>query len=376
MGHFYIISDQYYPNTAATNHGLGFIKGFSEIGVKADWIFVLPSDNFDVVSDEYKGVRCRYLWNKKFSKNKILKHLFKWIPLFRFFLQLKSGDKILFLGGGEFLWLFLRKKGVKIYHERTEHPDVIKAGHFPWSNFYYKKIIKKVDGLFVISQKLRDYFVSIGCPDNKVHVINMIVDSNRFKFIEKQKKTENYIAYCGNASNSKDGVNNLIRAFKNVVAKFPLEKLYIIGQKPPEESDNTQLVESLGLRDNVVFTGLVVAEQIPQLLINADILALCRPSSLQNEMGFPTKLGEYLLTGNPVVVTKVGDIPRFLKDGESALMVETTDVQGFGEKMIWALSHKKEAEEIGLKGKRVAEDNFDYLKEANKLLNVIQNDEY
>ena len=48
MGRFYIISDHYSPNIAATNHALAFIKGFSDHGIIAEWIFILPSDKFDV----------------------------------------------------------------------------------------------------------------------------------------------------------------------------------------------------------------------------------------------------------------------------------------------------------------------------------------
>lgn len=371
MGRFYIFSNQYYPNTATTNHELSIVKGLSENGVKAVWIFVIPSDSFDKVDFRLPGIEIRYLWNEKISGNKIVRHIYKWLPLFLFFLNLKKSDIVLCLNAMEYLGLFLRKRGIRVYHERTEHPDVIRTGHFGWTNKAYKRWVTQVDGLFVISQNLKKYFIGIGCKKEAVHVVNMVVDSDRFNGLEKQKTKDKYIAYCGNASNSKDGVDKLIMAFKYVVEKFPQEKLYIIGRKPPEESENKKLVESLGLSKQVVFTGIVSSKEIPQILKNADVLALCRPASLQNEMGFPTKLGEYLLTGNPVVVTKVGDIPRFLKDKESALMVDTSNIMGFGDKMIWALANKDKAEELGLKGKKVAEENFNYLIESRKIINVI-----
>lgn len=61
-----------------------------------------------------------------------------------------------------------------------------------------------------------------------VHVINMVVDANRFHGLKKDATVEPYIAYCGNASNSKDGVDNLIRAFAIVAKKYSNIKLYII----------------------------------------------------------------------------------------------------------------------------------------------------
>lgn len=68
--------------------------------------------------------------------------------------------------------------------------------------------------------------------------------------------------------------------------------------------------------------GDVHRDKVPELLCRSKILALARPDNLQSEGGFPTKLGEYLSTGNLVIITDVGDIPFYLKDGESALIAK------------------------------------------------------
>ena len=89
-------------------------------------------------------------------------------------------------------------------------------------------------------------------------------------------------------------------------------------------------------------------------------------------MWFPSKLGEYLLTENPVVVTKVGDIPLFLKDGESALLAEERNASEFSSKLIWALEHPEEAARIGKAGALVALRQFNYLTETKKIIDVIK----
>lgn len=131
------------------------------------------------------------------------------------------------------------------------------------------------------------------------------------------------------------------------------------------------LVNELGFEDKVVFTGEVPSEQIPQLLVNAEFLVLARPDNLQAQFGFPTKLGEYLLTGNPVVVTAVGDIPLYLKDGESALIAKPDDEKDFASKMLWVAEHHQEAEYIGLKGREVALFEFNASIEAKKIISKI-----
>ena len=189
----------------------------------------------------------------------------------------------------------------------------------------------------------------------------------------KKQESETYIAYCGTATNNKDGVDDLIKSFALVHQSHPNVKLYIVGKTPDKEdvSGNLRLIETLGVKDYVVFTGLVSAEKMPQLLKNASILALNRPDSLQAQCGFPTKLGEYLLTENPAVVTSVGDIPLFLKDGESALISRPSNPEEFASKLIWALDHPNEAAEIGRQGAQVAYAEFNYLNETKKIVDTI-----
>lgn len=112
---------------------------------------------------------------------------------------------------------------------------------------------------------------------------------------------------------------------------------------------------------------------MPQLLKNAEILALDRPDSLQAQCGFPTKLGEYLLTGNPVVVTKVGDIPRFLVHEESALLANQRDPQDFAEKIKWALDNPVLVRKIGETGEKIALREFNNVSETHKMIDVIFN---
>ena len=120
----------------------------------------------------------------------------------------------------------------------------------------------------------------------------------------------------------------------------------------------------------MVFTGPIPREQMPLMLKNAEALVLARPDNIQAKYGFPTKLGEYLLSGNPVVVTRVGDIPQFLKDGESAYVAEPGNVEEIALKIIEALT-SHEAPKIGLRGAEVAMREFNSETESKKIIKFI-----
>lgn len=372
MRHLFVISESYAPGSAVTNHTLSLIRGLCENGHNVVWVFLLPDAQMSRLKVPFDGLVLKYLWNSRFSRGKVLKHLFKQLAYGWFYLfTIKKGDTVLLCGLSAYIKCLLLRKGVKVFHERTEHPEVVTNTRYHLSLKKYLGLCKQLDGLFVITSALKNYYIANGVSRDKVHVINMVVDANRFIGIEKRKDIVPYIAYCGNASNTKDGVDDLIKAFQIIVEYVKDINLKVIGPAPEPNSINLLLVKQLELTNRIEFTGRVSPEQMPQLLKDASVLVLSRPNSLQNKYGFPTKLGEYLLTGNPVCVTRVGDIPLFLQHKKTALLSECRDIRSFADNVVWCLIHSEQAKEIGEAGKVVAEDNFNYLIESEKMADVM-----
>ena len=375
MGKIYLVRSCYIPNEAPTNRFLSFLEGFSKLGVDVEAVFVLSDKNNSRIANKWPHVSISYLWDHFNVKNRYLRQLSYDYLSRKFVRQLQKGDTVLLLEPQRMLFHLLKKDGISIYAEVTEHPYVISNRTLNTRRFI--EDCKRINGLFVISTPLRDFFVKEGVKRERIHIVNMTVDASRFNNLTRKKTKDDYIAYCGTASNNKDGVDELIKAFAIVHQRIRDIKLYIIGKplSDNDESGNMILVGQLGLSNNVVFTGVLPAGEMPQVLKNADVLVLARPDSLQAQCGFPTKLGEYLLTENPVVVTRVGDIPLFLEDGKTALLAEQRNAQDFADKVIWAIEHRDDALIIGKAGAQVALSSFNCVIESQKILDVIKGKE-
>ena len=161
-------------------------------------------------------------------------------------------------------------------------------------------------------------------------------------------------------SSDLDGVDVLIKSFSIFHKSHPDYKLYLIGlfESKYHEEAVKSLIKELQLEDSVICTGSMLPEELANCLINASILALARPNNEQAKYGFPTKLGEYLCTGNPVVVTKVGEIPIFLHDRQNAVMAEPDSVESFAENLNWVASHYAEAKQIAQEGMNLVHKEF------------------
>ena len=272
-------------------------------------------------------------------------------------------------------YAYCRIRKIPLIREKNEYPLVVLHAHKYsklYVRLYLKYYYKLSDGLFVINSKLKSFYGSKIKSNAKQLLVPMIVEPERFNLPVARQNT---ISYCGHLWGSKDGVPLLIEAFALIAKDFPNYKLQLIGRTDthPREYEKLKLkISSLGISRQIIFTGFVDRESIPEYLCTSKILVLARPESKQDEGGFPTKLGEYLATGNPVVVTSVGEIPDYLQDGRDVFMAKPGDVKHFAEQMRSALSHPELAKRIGENGRKVANTTFNYSFQGKRITDFIQ----
>lgn len=361
---------------ASVNRILSYAKGLVECGDIVDILSsgVAPTGKQHVLID---GIGVYNL-----GEGKSTSALFKALMAIR--KQLKTGKYDVVISATNSLLLIYplyfccKAIGAKFAQEKSEFPFVLmKKGLVRklWAAFYVNTTYKLMDGLIVMTHPLMEYFRGKARKDCKFIEMPMTVDSTRFDIEKHHDETlGDYVAYCGDMSGNKDGVANLIEAFSYVEQERPDVKLVLIGgtTQPAEFEKLKQRVKELNL-NRVVFYGRAERSQMPQLLKNAKVLALARPSSLQSTGGFPTKLGEYLSTGNPVVVTAVGDIPQYLNE-RNAFVIEPDNNEVFGKTILKVLSDYSRAMEIGAEGKRTAEAVFNYKVQSRRLHEFINNE--
>lgn len=288
-------------------------------------------------------------------------------------------DAILFYGydtlmGGLFAALG-HCLGIQVLEEKCEYQFLQRKNMLKRVKAYIYEhfIVPRFDGMLIMTQALEDHYLPL--MKKKAHMLRMpiLVDLTRFENAV-QVQPEKYIAYCGDPTGNKDGVPLLLETFAKITSVFPEYKLYIIGAsyKIDRMEQLVQKVKLLGIDKNVVFTGKISPDEVPAHLAKASVLVLARPSSLQAAYGFPTKLGEYLATGRPVVVTQVGEIGEYLKDGQNAFIAEPDSIQAFADKLTEVLNDLDKAKCAGIKGRETAEKFFDYQINGQRLFTYLQ----
>jgi glycosyltransferase involved in cell wall biosynthesis len=80
---------------------------------------------------------------------------------------------------------------------------------------------------------------------------------------------------------------------------------------------------------------------------------------VRSEARFPTKIGEYLASGRPVVTTAVGEMARYFVDGETAYL-SAPDPHEYGKAITRLLDDPGRAAAVGRQGRELCRARFDY----------------
>lgn len=120
------------------------------------------------------------------------------------------------------------------------------------------------------------------------------------------------------------------------------------------ENDLRREIQKNGLKDKVLFLGLLDQEELRDWYAASSVIA------------FPTYhhegLGRILLESQamkvPPVAYATGGVPEGLQDGKTGFLVKTGDVKGLAEKIELLIRNRELREKMGEDGRRFVEDRF------------------
>ena len=366
-----LIAHDYLEGSASTNRVLCFAKGYRDNGKEVHLMLFAPQGHQELTLE---GIFVHFFYEPKCA----IKALRRMIAVSRYIKAIKAlyvpEKTVIHIYRTPWWGYMFKRKKYNFFYERGEVPfySTSKSPAYLIWEYIGRKEAKNATGMLAQTYSLKDYYFQYGVRN--VEVINMFVDTERFKKINVDKSTK-YIAYCGTVSKHKDGVDDLIKAFGIVHEQHADYRLYLIGAFEAlygEEEYVRNLVSELGLTEYVVFTGRFKPVEIPYYLANASILALARPENPQTKYGFPTKLGEYLCTGNPIVLTPVGEIGMYMKDHVNCIFAQPDNYEDFANKLLWVIDHYEEAKRIGEAGRILIETDFSIQTQTKKAIDFME----
>jgi glycosyltransferase involved in cell wall biosynthesis len=194
---------------------------------------------------------------------------------------------------------------------------------------------KKAKAIITPSQDIKkDVIKFIGIDEQKIHVVHHGVDTEIFQknYVESEREavfkkfgvTKKFLLYASALWEYKNQ-DKLILALKNLLERGHDLQLVIAGKGinmfEKYEAKLHQLVEQNGLKERVIFAGLVPHQELKYLYKYAEVFAY--PSSYES---FGNPLFEAWAAGVPVVCANVHSFPEMTENGKCAVMINPLNV--------------------------------------------------
>ena len=171
----------------------------------------------------------------------------------------------------------------------------------------------------------------------------------------------------------KDAILSTIKAFGLAIQQIDIPIVFFIaGDDKSHWKEIQYLVKIYNLQNKLIFLGRLKHQEVLSYWKGASLAILNKNDNIQNRYGFSTKLAEILLTETAVITTTVGEANYYLKDGESAYIVEPHKPELIADKIIQAFSYPEERLNIAKKGSEIAKKEFDNIYHGKRILDYLK----
>jgi glycosyltransferase involved in cell wall biosynthesis len=167
------------------------------------------------------------------------------------------------------------------------------------------------DRVLAVHNLHRDRLQDAGVPAHKIRVVTNSPDPRIFSLRRSDSaSSQDFTLVCHGTVTARLGLDLLISAVDSLRNEIPDLRLRVIGQGDQLTSARA-LVDRLALNDRINFENPVPVEELPALLVTADVgVVPYRPSSATHLM-LPVKLLDYATLGVPVIAARLRTVEHY-----------------------------------------------------------------
>lgn len=248
-------------------------------------------------------------------------------------------------------------------------PLLLSAERFHPANWGYwacsRWLFARADLMLTVSEDLRALLISAGAPAAKVAVHRLGIDTELAPRVERTD--EHLVVFMAGRMVEKKGFEYGIRAFAEVLKKYPGLRLRLVGEGE-RRRDYERLIGNLGLSGQVEMTGVVPHAELLEAMRQSDIVLVPSVTARNGDReGVPMIVYEAASLGMPTIASKHGGSPEVIEDGVTGLLVAERDVAAIAEALADLMENPARRHSLGEAARRKAQREFDIRKRTDAL---------
>jgi phosphatidylinositol alpha-1,6-mannosyltransferase len=258
-------------------------------------------------------------------------------------------------------WLSARKNGMPFglfSYGKELYPYKDLSISVDWKRWIIRQIaLRGANVVFAISQFTRQLLVQLGVSPVKVFIVPPGI---RFEgHFAEIATSEPAAKTAGNVSIltvgrliERKGVDLVLKALPQVLAKFPNSNYIVVGDGPYRD-ELVNLVQDLDLQDHVSFIGNVSDDEKWQYYKSADLFVMPnRELPGEDVEGFGIVFLEANAFGLPVIGGRSGGAVDAVLDGQTGIIIDPLDVDSLASAMIELIGNPDLAKRLGRRGQQ------------------------
>lgn len=191
-------------------------------------------------------------------------------------------------------------------------------------------IIKNADAITVATHAMRDHLIGKGIKPDKIEVVYDGADYMHYP-TEKEDGAHKNVIHLGTIDRQ-HGVEYLIQAIPQVIARHPDARFYIVGGGR-EYHSVVEFAKRLGVYDHCVFTGYLPTEKARTYLQKCGIGVIPRADNIANRIVTTLKIYEYWASGTAVVSSRLAGIEEISTEQKDILFFEPSNIKEFANRI-------------------------------------------
>lgn len=263
---------------------------------------------------------------------------------------------------------------MKLYPHLQKFPGKQLISPSKWKQ-YEERFIRKADKIITVSQEFIDEVVKRTSIDKtKIDLVPNTVQKSFYqnavfnKSIIERYKNDFVILYLGDTG-LRRGLQTAIEATKTLSKEIENLKLVIVGRNTTDTILKSQ-VKELGISDNVDFEGWQNVSLFPSYIVASAICISPLHRNIQHDVAYANKLFQYMSFAKPVLVSDAIAQKRLIERTNSGSVHEERNAKDFANKVLELYKDEKLRNTLGANGKRFIEEEFNWEKTSQKLVQI------